>query len=405
MQPMTAHPHVMDNLTHHALDRPAAAGSSARSRVPAADGLRGLAALGIVVFHTAFVSDASSGSGLAQSVLARLDVGVPIFFALSGFLLFVPYLSRIVHDQDLGNARGFWRRRAIRIFPAFWVALIAQLIIGAIAVRGITGFLLAFTLTHAYAGTYVLSGITQSWSMSTEVGFYILLPFYAVLAARASRRRTPVQKVMIIAAMSTAWIAISTISRALIHKSSLPYANSFRFTVIANADYFAVGLILACLVVGSEVSPTLLRLREVLFARVWWWYAASVLVLLVVATQLGLPRGLAEASTARELARQFGYSMVGLFAVAPACCALSGGRILGSRPFVWLGLVSYGVYLWHQVFIAAPGGRDGFLFRLFGWHTFSAPFVPLLVMTTLGALVLGAASWYLLERPLLERFR
>lgn len=395
----------MEIATHHALDRPTAALSSGRPRLPAADGLRGAAALLIVVYHTSFTAGTTVGPGLIPAVIARLDVCVPVFFGLSGFLLFEPYVVRIVHDRPLAPMATFWRRRAVRIFPAYWTALAIQLAIGAIAVSGFVGLLLSVTLTHAYAGIYVLSGISQAWSVSTEIGYYLLLPLFALLCARVARSWAPAQRVMLIAAMCGSWIVISTVSRALIHGSSLPYAGNFRFTVIANADYFAVGMILACLVVGTEVSPRMATLRLALFRRPSLWYAASLVVLVLVSTQLGLPRGLEEGSTTQELARQVGYSLVALLAVAPACCSLTGGRFFGSRPLVWLGVVSYGVYLWHEVFITAPDGRESFLLRWFGWHVFDAPVVPLMALTIAGSLALGAASWYLLERPLLERFR
>ena len=207
----------MELTTHHALDRPTAASSSGRPRLPAADGLRGVAALLIVVYHTSFTAGTTVGPGLIPAVVARLDVCVPVFFGLSGFLLFEPYVVRIVHDRPLASMVTFWRRRAVRIFPAFWTALAIQLVIGAIAVSGVVGLLLSVTLTHAYAGIHVLSGIHQAWSISTEIGYYLLLPPFAMLCARMARGRAPVQRVMLIAAMSGSWILISTVSLSLIH--------------------------------------------------------------------------------------------------------------------------------------------------------------------------------------------
>ena len=213
---------------------------------------------------------------------------------------------------------------------------------------------------------------------------------------------------LVAAALAGVGIVVSTVTRPVWTYYELPGFRNFRFTVIANADFFAVGLLAACLVVGADVSARLAALRTRMFARPTYWYVASLATLFFVSWQLDLPRGLSEGSIEAGIARQAGYFLVALFAVAPACCAGPDGwgqRILGSRPFVWLGVVSYGVYLWHQVFISAPSGGRGLLFRLFDWPNFAAPLVPLVILTIIGSLVLGAISWYLLERPLLQRFR
>lgn len=398
----------MQHSSHHALDRPLGDASTGRRRVSSADGLRGLAALAIVVHHASFMSGSTFRDSRLSAIWARLDVAVPVFFGLSGYLLFEPMLRRIVEDRPQASMLTFWRRRVVRIFPAYWAALLIQLAIGAIAVGGAGGLLLTLTLTHAYAGEKAITGITQSWSMATEVGFYLLLPFFAMLCAALSRRRPKVQRVMVAAVLAVVCIAISTITRPLWTQYRLPGYRNYRFTVFANADFFAVGLLAACLVVGGDVSDRLAQARSRLFVRPTYWYVASLCTLLFVSWQLDLPRGLAEGSLESGIARQAGYFLVALLAVAPACCAGPTGwgqRLLGSRPFVWLGVVSYGVYLWHQVFISAPSGGRGLLFRLFDWPNFAAPMLPLVILTIAGSLVLGAISWYLLERPLLQRFR
>jgi peptidoglycan/LPS O-acetylase OafA/YrhL len=397
----------METATHHALDRPVGAVSAGRQRVAAADGLRGLAALAIVVHHSSFQTGYTFRRGVLAAVFARLDVGVPVFFGLSGFLLFQPYLRRIVAGEPMGSIRGFYRRRFVRIFPAYWVALFVQIALGVIAVGGGVGLFLTMTLTHPYVGQRALTGIVQSWSLTTEVGFYLVLPLFALLAARVAGRRSSVQSVLVVTLLCATWIPISTLSRGLMRGLRLPWAGNFRFLVVANADYFAIGMLVACLVVGSEVSPRIHDLRVRIFRSPTAWYAMSLFVLWLVATQLPVPRGLEAGSAKVDMLRQLCYFLVALFAVAPACCAGTTGvaqRFLTSRPLVWLGVVSYGVYLWHQVFLSAPG-TNGFLLDQFGWHAFHAPLVPVVALTVAGSLVLGAASWYLLERPLLKRFR
>ena len=376
-------------------------------RVPAADGLRGLAALAIVLHHSAFVAGTALRPTRWGAMTSRLDVGVPVFFALSGFLLFRPMLARMVVGRSQGGLWTFWRRRLLRIYPGYWVAFVIQLVLGLISVVGVGGFLLSFTLTHVYAGHRSLSGITQSWSLATELAFYLVLPLYAVWLGRRVRGRTPSQQVLAALAGCAGWIAVSVVSRMAALALDGGWQSNWRYTVFANADFFAVGMAAACVAVGSEVSPTIAATRRAMFRRPWLWYLGAALAFYVTSTQLDLPRGLHDADAQRELARQLGYLLVAVGTVVPACLAEArhaSSRLLSTRPMVFLGTVSYGVYLWHQVFLSAPKQR-GALLRLFDWKLFEAPLWALFGISAAGAVALGALSWYLVEKPILDRFR
>jgi peptidoglycan/LPS O-acetylase OafA/YrhL len=83
------------------------------------DGLRAMAATAVVVHHVGFQTGASYRYRTVGAYLARMDSGVSVFFLISGFLLYRPY----VHANLSGTARpstgGFYRRRVLRIFPAY----------------------------------------------------------------------------------------------------------------------------------------------------------------------------------------------------------------------------------------------------------------------------------------------
>lgn len=381
--------------------------ASGFERVPAADGLRGLAALGIVLHHAAFVSGVALQPNHWGALTSRLDVGVPVFFALSGFLLLRPMVARVADGGAPTDLWRFWRRRLVRIFPGYWVAFLVQLAIGAIAVVGATGFLLSFSLTHVYAGRRALSGITQSWSLATELAFYLVLPLFVVWIAGRMRRWTPVQRILVLLVACLGWCVVSVVSRAASFVLDGRWETNWRFTVFANADFFAVGMAAACLAVGSQLSPQLAATRRLMFSRPWIWYLGAAIAFYVTATQLDLPRGLHDADAQRELARHMGYLAVAVGTVGPACLGAGthpSSRLLSTRGVVFLGTVSYGVYLWHQVFLSAPDGR-GWLLSLFDWKLFDAPLLALFVLASLGSVALGAASWYLVEKPMLDRLR
>lgn len=377
------------------------------ARVPAADGLRGLAALVIVLHHAAFVTGVSPRPGFIGQLMARLDVGVPVFFALSGFFLFRPYVSRIVADEPMPSMATFYRRRLARIFPGFWVAYLVQYALGALRVYGVSGFLFGMTLTHVYTKKHSVSGITQSWSLATELAFYALLPWFALWLSRRCRSMSPSRRLLVIGAASAGWIVVSLASRVINYAWNGGWEKNWRYTVFANADFFAVGLLCAVVAVGRTMSPGFRRLDGLWMRRPWVWYLVGTIAFVVTSTQLQIPRGLRDGNAQQELARQFGYFVVAVAFVAPACLARPGHRslrFLSTRPIVYLGTISYGVYLWHQLLLSG-NDREGPLLSWFGWPLFEAPLVPVFVMATAGSIVLGSLSWYLIEKPMIERFR
>src|SRR6476659_3734388 len=90
---------------------------------PAMDGYRALAALSVLVAHVALFSGVVNRNRTLAPYLARADVGVSIFFLLSGFLLYRPFVAAHLSARSAGSLGGYARRRALRIIPAYWFAL------------------------------------------------------------------------------------------------------------------------------------------------------------------------------------------------------------------------------------------------------------------------------------------
>ena len=105
----------------------------------ALDGVRAVAAYLIVLHHIMFAAGITSNSSYRfwGRFTGRFDVGVPIFFILSGYLLFRPFARSILNDQILPSSSQFWRKRLVRILPAYWLALIVMLLIGAVQRAGL----------------------------------------------------------------------------------------------------------------------------------------------------------------------------------------------------------------------------------------------------------------------------
>src|SRR4029077_13629049 len=102
--------------------------SVSSGRLAGFDGLRALAALAIVALHVTSATGAVTATG-AGRYFARLDVGVTIFFVISGFLLYRPFVRAHLNANGVIALGSFWWRRALRIFPAYWVALTAAILL------------------------------------------------------------------------------------------------------------------------------------------------------------------------------------------------------------------------------------------------------------------------------------
>ncbi|MCJ7437617.1 MAG: acyltransferase, partial [Acidimicrobiia bacterium] len=158
------------------------------------DSYRAMGMLMVFLAHCYFASFVQMRDTFIGPVLDRFDLGLPMFFILSAFLLYRPYVLAQLGDRPQPSYRRFVRHRIVRIIPAYWVALIALLAVGVLHAESIGEALSFFGLVQIYDSAKVFDSgfqpIYQSWSLATELSFYLLLPVWA-LAIRAATRRFP----------------------------------------------------------------------------------------------------------------------------------------------------------------------------------------------------------------------
>jgi peptidoglycan/LPS O-acetylase OafA/YrhL len=158
------------------------------------DGVRAIAAFGVLLFHVAIETGAALNDGLGGGLLARGEVGVPIFFALSGLLLYRPWVRSVLEDRPEPDTRTYLWKRLLRIMPAYWLVVVVALLLWADGHRADpwtwTEMLLLlhnYDVDHWWVGLGP-QGLGQMWSLSVEVAFYLTLPIIAaVLRAYATR--------------------------------------------------------------------------------------------------------------------------------------------------------------------------------------------------------------------------
>ena len=136
-----------------------------------------------------------------QALLQRMDVGVAIFFVLSGFLLFRPFVAKYLSGRPQGKTGTFLRRRSLRVLPGYWFALtFCVLFLGQILGSAKNAFLY-YSLLFPFASQNVALGggpgqegnyaIPQAWSLTAEYVFYFMLPVIAILLVRLAAKKAP----------------------------------------------------------------------------------------------------------------------------------------------------------------------------------------------------------------------
>jgi peptidoglycan/LPS O-acetylase OafA/YrhL len=370
------------------------------------DGLRALAAFLIVLHHAGFASGLTFTSDWVGPFLARMEIGVPVFFLLSGFLLFRPFVAAQFAGERPSDVVGFWLRRLVRIFPAYWLAYFVLLAVGAISVVGIAGYPANGLLAHIYRPLWVKSGITQSWSLGTEISFYLVLPGLALIGARLGAGRSINRQAIRLLTFCAGLAALSLVFRLGMHMVSPYWANSYgavsRLWLPSYLDVFGTGMGLAVLSAWAEHRSLVAGYLASITRRVWPWYLAALVMYWMVCTQLELGRGLEMGTFPMEVARQTFYLGVALAMVFPVIFA-DPQRSLIVRFFchpvmAFLGSISYGVYLWHQAFLT-------WIRQILDWPEFQANFLVLVAGASLGSAAVAYVSFRLLEQPLMAKVR
>ena len=371
------------------------------TRYPCFDGLRAIAALTVIGVHTSFVSGFTTKHPGFGRYTSRLEIGVEVFFVISGFLLYRPFAVAHFGGRPAPAARSFWGRRLKRIIPAYWVAfvVVTYVLRADSGGPGWKGPLIFLGFAQIYFPHYILHGLSQAWSLCTEMTFYLMVPLYAAVLAR--RRGDPQRQLRAELLGLAALTAVSFAYRIPVLVSHGSMAQVMPNWLPGYLDQFALGMLLA---VGSAyLAATGERPR-------WLWHEASpwvcwgmALVAFWAVSNIGLPLEPVKPSPlGPSLARQALYGAFAFFLVIPAVFGDQERglvrRALTWRPIALVGVVSYGIYLWHE----------GWLHMYLVWsgsRLFDIPLSYLTAVVTVLALVSATLSYRLVERPVLRYHR
>ncbi len=327
------------------------------------EGLRAAAALSVMLghFNLHLVPD-ELVSPLLHKVLNIAGQGLTLFFVLSGFLLFGPFLSAASRGAPF-NISQYFLNRFLRIYPAYVVIfVITGLVLGlaytkavsadGAGIEGTAGTIGRITdpgtiaanlsLLHTLTPWTIKTGLGVSWSLTAEICFYLLLPLLAAAAVRLSRRFGLNSSAVVISlGMIAVGLVCRTVGNAQVHGDAATQfywqwgGNWFAVymrSILCQADLFGVGMLA---LVTYRHSTTISEAS----ARTWFrrsLYGAALL-------GLALSR----------LEYEFGFAVFFASLLLIVTTLAATGRtnwllsILEWPPIRWLGVISYSFYLWH----------------------------------------------------------
>lgn len=394
------------------------AGSSAQhpGAFPLLDGYRAIAAFMVVTTHVAFTTGAIF-TPVVGPLWGRMDFGVTLFFLLSGFLLYRPWAKAAMAQSPTPRLGTYALRRAARILPAYWLMVtVTLLLLPEIQPVRWQAWPVHLGLLHIYLPGFTLEGLTQTWSLATEVAFYVALPFIAWLTGRRFRGN-PTKSMYWQLGVLGVLVLGSWIFTILRVSGAMGSSTIVGYWLPGFIDWFAIGMAAAVLQTRLQYAAAPRWVYDVqdIARSTAWCLVIGVALFVIAATPIAGPLTFAAAEPSSLVIKHVLYAVTAAFLLLPAFLgvgdsvghsdlARSGqtrstqtrstwSEILQNPVIVYLGTISYGVFLWHLVLLRFIAG---------GLHIgpFQGGFWILWPLTVLASIVVASVSWFALERPL-----
>lgn len=346
------------------------------SRIPSLDGLRALSISFVFLGHIFMADHAAQQRPVyirfIRSLLGDGEFGVQIFFVISGFLI-TWLLLKERNKSGTIDIKAFYIRRAFRILPAYYTLILVMIFLSVLGLISVSGRDLLHVLTFTWIYNFHEWNwyLAHTWSLGVEEQFYIFWPLTLVsLGFRKSRW------------FAAAVILVVPIARAVFLLPTPKMIHRICFVLFAGRFDILMFGCLAAIIWKSGI------LREFLQTRIAapLCYTGGLVAALVASTKLlfpGISENLWFAAFADSIIA-FGITMLLLYVTSKPAAAFA--QFLNLKPIAWVGVLSYSLYLWQQFFLNPS-------------QTYPVQTLP---WNLLGAVCAGAASYYLIEQPMIR---
>jgi peptidoglycan/LPS O-acetylase OafA/YrhL len=364
---------------------------------PVLDTMRAVGALAVLATHCAFSAGTYTEWGAWGRMLARMDVGVALFFVLSGFLLCRHWLSRSLAGSRGPSVRHYAWKRLLRIYPVYVVCVVISLVfIPRNAGLGTADWLITLALAGIYFSDTLPYGLTQTWSLDTEVAFYAVLPLLMLLAVGRRGRFSLRRVLLVLAAMAAANVVwVLGLANRVNVSTGQPHEWLPSYLL-----WFAIGIGLSVVELAPSALPRTARALSTLASSPGSCWAAALGVFLVAGTSVAGPTALVPATTSELFAKNLLYAAVATLVVVPGIFGAEDTtyqRLMSHPALRHLGHISYCIFLIHMPVLELVMGVTDY--PLFGGHL-----VQILGLTLALTLVASELLYRVVERPAM-RFR
>jgi peptidoglycan/LPS O-acetylase OafA/YrhL len=364
-------------------------------RFPLFDSLRGIAAILVVTRHaTANAGALDPGTFIRPYMTVVGGCALAIFFVVSGFLLYRPFVHATVSGGRRPGFGSYALGRFLRIAPAYWVALTLTTLWFSHPYVFTEDWPLFYGLIYIYFDLG-LAGVGTAWSLCVEIAYYAFLPFFVLFVARLPGA-TEGARLRNCALAVAGLVAIGLATRGVLVERVADGGVTPDIVPATFLDWLGMGMGLAVVSVWvqtrGDVLPRGLRVLDRFPGVAWAAAVAAFLVTAIFFDEIAPGFGASD-----KWATHIGYGLFALALVVPAALGDERRglvrRVLANRVLLYIGLVSYGIFLWHL----------SVLEQLEEWNLQQIDFIhPYLVWTLaalLGATAIATVSYYLIERP------
>jgi peptidoglycan/LPS O-acetylase OafA/YrhL len=356
--------------------------------------MRALAALSVVFYHVTFVFPGPSSElvhYLSQRNAGPPITGVVLFFLISGFVLYRPFVQARFEGEPMPALVPYAVRRVARIVPGYWLALaIVGIWLGLHELASASGVIRYFGFLQLY-GTFSTAnrGISAAWSLCVEITFYATLPMFALAVRRVRANGSPLRSELalcaVLALVSLVWQAVICSTVANSNGLKVPLL----WTLPGSLDLFAAGMALAVLSVATAQQVGRPRWVELIDRAPWALWLAALALFYAVGQVSALRRyGYGAWWIPSHELKALGSALLLIPVIFGSDRRGWLRRALAWPPLLWLGTISYGIYLWHKP-----------LLDKLGPHLVGHGEILATLVVSAASVAFAAVSFYAVERP------